>query len=568
MAKVYGIDLGTTYSAIATLDDSGLPEIIENYDDSVPILASALYFPEDGDPVIGKEAKNQVDMYPDRVVQFIKRKIGKPDAGKYNFNGVEYDPITLSALILKRMKEYAEEQGHEVNDVVITCPAYFGTEERMATSQAGKIAGLNVLNIVNEPTAAALNYCCKEFSENRKIMVYDLGGGTFDITIFNFSVNENNESNIEVIATDGNDILGGADWDNCLFKLICEKYEDETGVAESEMEPELKAKIRSVVEDTKKALSKLPSKSFTINYGDSTRIDVSREEFEECTAHLVAQTESLVQKLLSSNNFTSDDIDTVLLVGGSTKMPMVKNMVENLFGKGKVRVEEPDLAVAKGAALAAAIAWNEGVVKETLEQGGSLDDIQPVEPGSAEAESGEDAGLRLISVGGGKIDLGGFQDKLSRSFGPAILTENDEYMIDNLLFIGDPSPSVLSKTYGTVADNQKKVEIKVFENVATDKVNTYVTPCLDINGNDQPTDPVMKVKYLGIVSLEMPPNTPKGSPIEVTFDFSTKGLIVTAKNGLTGETISAEIISPNGLTEDEVEEASTRISAIRTKGQI
>ena len=180
--KAYGIDLGTTYSVICTLDGNGNPTVIQNQEDSSDLLASAVYFPEGGDPVVGEQAKSMKDMEPDRVVEYIKRYIGKPDAPKYEFNGQEYDPITISALILKRLKQYADEQGENVANVVITCPAYFGMDEKAATEQAGKIAGLNVLKIINEPTAAALNYCAREFKENRKIMVYDLGG-TFDLTL-------------------------------------------------------------------------------------------------------------------------------------------------------------------------------------------------------------------------------------------------------------------------------------------------------------------------------------------------------------------------------------------------
>ena len=163
MAKVYGIDLGTTYSVIATLDDNGMPEVITNQDEGKNVLASAVYFQDGDDPVVGEIAKSQKDMEPDKVVECVKRHIGKADAPTYEFDGVSYDPISISALILKRMKAYAEEQGPDVRDVVITCPAYFGNGERMATKQAGIIAGLNVLNMVNEPTAAALNYCCREF---------------------------------------------------------------------------------------------------------------------------------------------------------------------------------------------------------------------------------------------------------------------------------------------------------------------------------------------------------------------------------------------------------------------
>jgi len=564
MAKVYGIDLGTTYSVIATLDENGLPEVIENTDDASQLLASAVYFPEGGgNPVIGNSAKNQAEVEPDRVVQFVKREIGKPDAQIREFDGVKYDPITISSLILKRMKEYANAQGHDVNDVVITCPAYFGTEERNATQQAGKIAGLNVLNIVNEPTAAALNYCCREFRENRKIMVYDLGGGTFDITLFDFSVDNTGKASIDVIRTGGDDRLGGIDWDARLFDHICEKYADEEGVTQGEMDAELRQRIRAEVETTKKSLSSLEKKSFTINYaGTPTRLEVERGKFEELTRDLVERTMDFVRKLLSDTGISSGDVDIVLLVGGSTMMPMVKAAVEAMF-PNKVRVEQPNLAVAKGAALAAAVEWNERL----------LDQVEGNVNGEAAAAgepriSKDEATKLMINVPQVFSGESIVKDKLSRSSGPAIFNEKGEYVIDNLLFVGDECPSESSQTYGTMSDNQTAVEIYVFENVSEDRVNKYLTPSINEHDEEQYTDPALKVKNIGKVILDLPPNTPKGSPIEVTFRFSTDGLKVRARNPATGQTVETDIASDGTKTKEEMNEAIKRFASIQTSGQI
>jgi len=565
MAKVYGIDLGTTYSVIATLDDNGMPEVVENYADSIPLLASAVYFPSDGDPVVGKEAKNQAEAEPDRVVQYVKREIGKDDAQIRDFDGTQYDPILISSLILKRMKEYAEEQGHEVDGVVITCPAYFGNEERAATKQAGIIAGLNVLNIVNEPTAAALNYCCREFKENRKIMVYDLGGGTFDITLFDFSVDDSGKASIDVIETDGNDRLGGIDWDARLYDHICELYTDENGGTQDDMDAELRQKIRSQVEDVKKSISNMPSKSFTISHsGDATRLEVTREKFEEITQDLVAQTIDFVHQLLAEAKMSAGDVDVVLLVGGSTRMPMVKTAVEGLF-PGKVRVEQPDLAVAKGAALAAATEWNERILKRL--------DGQDSDVGSSQSESEdilppvtkEEAAGLMINV---PQQVSTVSDKLTRSLGPAVIVTGDQYMIDNLLFIGDELPAEASATYGTRTDNQAEVRVMVFENVSRDKDNKHVTPSLDMSGETQYTDPALKVKRIGDVTLELPPNTAQGAPIEVVFRASGIGLEVRATNLETGESAETVITTENTKTQEELNEARERFASIKTSGQI
>lgn len=567
MAKVYGIDLGTTYSAIATLDDNGMPEVIENYADSIPLLASAVYFPDGGEPVVGKEAKNQTEVEPEKVVQYVKREIGKPDPQVRDFNGVKYDPILVSSIILKRMKEYTDEQGYDVKDVVITCPAYFGNEERDATKQAGIIAGLNVLNIVNEPTAAALNYCCREFKENRKIMVYDLGGGTFDITLFDFSVDENGKATIDVIETGGNDQLGGIDWDARLYDYISEKYTDENGILQDEMDTELRQKIRSQVEDVKKALSNMPSRSFTISHaGDATRIEVTREEFEEQTQDLVEQTMDFVHQLLQTVSISAEQIDVVLLVGGSTKMPMVKAAVEYVF-PDKVRVEQPDLAVAKGAALAAAIEFNERLDERVS---GKID--QFTAPSENEVDGEEMAPITEEEVEALKINVpqqvSMVNDKLSRSFGPAVFVEDNSFMIDNLLFVGDEVPSEATNIYGTMMDNQAAVEFTVYENVARDRENKHVTPSINEKGEDLYPDPALKVRALGDVRLELPPGTPMGSPIQVFFRASNIGVEVCATNIETNESVDAVLTYENNMSKEELEEAITQMASVRTSGNI
>ena len=565
MAKVYGIDLGTTYSVITTLDEHGMPVVIPNQDEGSDLLASAVYFPEGADPVIGEVAKAQADFEADRVIQFVKRYIGKPDAPTYDIDGVKYDPITISALILKRLKAYADAQGEDVQNVVITCPAYFGQNEKAATKQAGVIAGLNVLNIVHEPTAAALNYCMHDFQENRKIMVYDLGGGTFDITLFDFSVDENGKSTIDVIRTGGNDRLGGIDWDNRMFTYMCRKYAEENGISESDMEEDLKSTIRMQVEKAKRDLSQLPKKSLVIKYdGDHTRIELTQEEFESETQDLVQQTLDFVDQLLNDANVSADQVDTVLLVGGSTLMPMIKKAVESVF-PGKVRVEQPNLAVAKGAVLSAAIEWNE-LMQKIIDN----PDLPPL-AGVILPDSNDTSQLPVSNpseqiIPGVQIIKA--QDKLTRSLGPAIFDDNDNYVIQNLLFVGDNSPAEKEAIYGTRAENAPEIVVSVYENVGEDHDNPYVKPCFDENGNPQYTDPLMKVKRIGEVHLQLPPNTPKGSPIRVVFRSSTIGLEVTAENMNTGEKANAVIESEVTKSEAEVKAEKERFAGIVTQGQI
>ena len=567
MAKVFGIDLGTTYSVISTLDDNGMPEIVVNQDEGSNLLASAVYFQEGGDPVVGEVAKNQKDIEPERVVEFVKRYIGKPDAPTYDFDGVTYAPITISSLILKRMKEYANAQGHDVKDVVITCPANFGNEERAATKQAGLIAGLNVLNIVNEPTAAALNYCCREFKESRKIMVYDLGGGTFDITLFDFSVDENGKALIDIIKTGGNDRLGGIDWDARMYDYMCEKYALENDVSQDDMELELQQKIKAQIEQAKKGLSTFQKKSYTISCdGDRTRIELTREDFESRTQDLVEQTMDFVNHLLEETGFSANNVDVVLLVGGSTKMPMIRTAVEAMF-PGKVRVEDPDLAVAKGAAMAAAIEWNERL--QTIASGVEVKPEYPTndeeEPISNLPTTAEEAAALMINV---PQQVSTVSDKLTRSLGPAVYVDEEHYMIDNLLFVGDEIPAEAEAVYGTRADSQAEIKVKVFENVATDRKNKHVLPSIDENCNEQYTDPALKVKMIGEARLELPHNTLKGTPIRVVFRSSAIGLEVTVINLETDESTKKTITTANTMTSDELDEARARFANIKTSGQI
>lgn len=576
MAKVYGIDLGTTYSVIATLDDNGMPEVIANQDEGKNVLASAVYFQDGDDPVVGEVAKSMKDMEADRVVEFVKRYIGKPDAPTYEFNGATYDPITISALILKRMKAYAGEQGHDVKDVVITCPAYFGNGERMATKQAGIIAGLNVLNIVNEPTAAALNYCCREFKENRKIMVYDLGGGTFDITLFDFSVDEDGKALIDVLknGTKGDDRLGGIDWDARMYDYMCEKYAFENGIGQDDMEAELQFKIKAQVEQAKKDLSTLQKKSYTISYdGDRTRIELTREEFEERTQDLVERTIDFVHQLLDGVELAPNDVDLVLLVGGSTKMPMIKSAVEALF-PGKVRVEDPDLAVAKGAALAAAIEWNERIQEivsgqKTTEESEIAESLVPDEADSDGSHQKTDISSLMINIPQ-HVATGTVSDKLTRSLGPAVFVDEESYMIDNLLFVGDEIPAEATAVYGTRMDNQEYIRLNVFENVVADREHKHVKPSIDENGEEQYTEPELKVKKIGDLVLQLPPNTIKGTPIQVVFRSSAIGLEVSATNLETNESATVTIESDDGgiMKPDELDEKRKRFADIQTSGQI
>jgi molecular chaperone DnaK (HSP70) len=296
---------------------------------------------------------------------------------------------------------------------------------------------------------------------------------------------------------------------------------------------------------------------------------VSAEKFEEKTQDLVEQTMDFVRQLLANNTLSPEQIDVVLLVGGSSRMPMIQKAVKALFvGDGKVRLEDPDLAVAKGAALAAAIEWNErldkrvrGETDEFSEQGETSGEPEPIQP-ITEEEAAE------LRIGIPQQVESGYKEILSRSFGPAVFVDASHYMIDNLLFVGDESPAEATGQYGTMTDNQPAVEFTVFENFAKDRVNKQVTPSVDENGNEQYTDPVLKVKSLGTVHLDLPAGTPKGAIIDVFFRWSAVGLEVRATNHATGETVQTVIESANTMTQEELSEAVKHMATVKTSGNL
>lgn len=546
--STYGIDLGTTYSCIATLDRNGNPEVVRNQADASDTLASAVFFESVDNVVIGNSAKDMVETDGERVVQFVKREIGKPNARTYEFDGKTYTPVEISALILGRLKQIVEEQGGSVDDVVITCPAYFGLEERNATKKAGELAGMNVLNLINEPTAAALSYCARQFQEERTILVYDLGGGTFDVTIVKMSLVMNADGNevqkVTVITTGGNDELGGKDWDDKLFDHILQACCDENGLTPDEIDVETRQLIRSRVETTKKKLSNAETAKVKINVnGAMTTINISREEFENLTSDKVAQTMTYVEDTLQKAG--NIEIDTVLLVGGSTFMPMIRNAVEARF-PGKVQIEDPDRAVAKGAAICASMLVEEAEGSAPAPVGGGNDSevgntTETTEPQASHAGSGLSTSFVV-------------EDQTPRSFGPGVLNEAGDYIIDNIIKMGEIMPATAVKTYYTAADNMEKIVLRAFENMSQDD---SLTPCVNNMGEPQQTDPAHSVKLLGELEMLLPPITKKGSPIEVTFQVDAVGVYVKAVNLSTGEIVETTL-----RMESDVDAATSAVNQI------
>ena len=373
MAKIIGIDLGTTNSAVAVME-GGSPVIIPNSEGN-RTTPSVVAFSKDGERLVGETAKRQAITNPDRTISSIKREMGS-DYKTAEIDGKKYSPEEISAMILQKLKSDAEKYLNDtVTNAVITVPAYFTDAQRQATKDAGKIAGLNVDRIINEPTAASLAYGLDKESDQSKIMVYDLGGGTFDVSIL-----EVGDGVFEVLSTRGNNRLGGDDFDNKLVDYLANEFKKENGV---DLTKDLTAmqRLKDAAEKAKKVLSSTTTSNVNLPFitavdGQPVHLDitVSKAKFDELTKDLVDETKKPVQDALSDAGLSASDIDKVLLVGGSTRIPAVQDLVKNLIGKEPQRDINPDESVALGAAIQGGVLTGE--VKDLL-----LLDVTPLSLG-------------------------------------------------------------------------------------------------------------------------------------------------------------------------------------------
>ncbi len=344
MGKFVGIDLGTTYSVVAYVNDQGKPEVIPN-EHGKAITPSVIYFSANG-PVAGDEAKEAQASGETEVASFFKRSMGDHQF-QLSFYGRDYTPIDLSALLLGHLKQQAEHFfGERVSDAVITVPAYFTHIQRTATIEAGRRAGLNVLKIISEPTAAALAYGLRPSKQEQRILVYDLGGGTFDVSLVSITSDE-----LVVIATDGDHNLGGKDWDDRLISYLADQFEQETG---TELLGDDISELRVLAEKVKHALSARQSMEVRVQASGKTgTYIVTRDTFADLTRDLMERTQLLTEHVLAEANLSWSELSGVLPVGGSTRMPMVHEYIKRMSGKPPMGGINPDEAVALGAAIQA-----------------------------------------------------------------------------------------------------------------------------------------------------------------------------------------------------------------------
>ncbi len=372
MGKIIGIDLGTTNSCAAVME-GGEPVVITNIEGN-RTTPSVVAFTKDGERLVGETARRQAVTNPDRTIISIKRHMGTDH--KVKIDGKDYTPEEISAMILQKIKADVESYlGEKVEDAVITVPAYFTDSQRQATKDAGKIAGLNVKRIINEPTAAALAYGMDKEEGQHKIMVFDLGGGTFDVSIL-----EIGDGVFEVLSTRGNNRLGGDDFDEALIKYINEQFKKENGVDLTQDKMSLQ-RLKEAAEKAKKELSSTMTTNINLPFITATQsgplhlnMDITRAKFEELTAHLVEQTLEPVREALKDAGLTTSEIEKVILVGGSTRIPAVQEAVKKLIGKDPQKDINPDECVAIGAAIQGGVL--SGEVKDIL-----LLDVTPLSLG-------------------------------------------------------------------------------------------------------------------------------------------------------------------------------------------
>ncbi len=525
--SVYGIDLGTTYSAIARISDLGAPEIINNFegDQTTP---SAVFFEGPGSAIVGKEAKNAAVTDPDNACLLIKKQMGTEFP--QDFAGETYTPEAISALILRELVKSAnQESGTEISKVVITVPAYFGVQEREATRQAGQMAGLDVIGIVTEPVAAALSIGARSETAET-IMVYDLGGGTFDTTVMKVD-----SGKVEVLAVDGNRVLGGADWDRALIDLIAERFVAESGFEDDDPrhDEEFMLDLALKAEELKKSLSKKDNAVIRPSYGgERASVEVTRLDFETATAHLLNQTIEIAERTVQSAQEKEPGltIDRVLLVGGSSRMPMVRTALKDRLG-WDAQDTEFDLAVAKGAAI-----YGQAAVDEVLSTGDEEQSVavaddavrRPYFPGSA-------ATLEISNV-------------LSRGVGMKFWRDanDEEGYISFFAHVNDKIPFTPEPTKGyTNVDNQQAVAIMMYQ-----------------QSGETESEVVADNVLLKETDLSLPAGLSKDSEIDIYADITSEGVVkLRVVDPVSGNETQLEA-TVSVLSEDQVAQETAKVSKI------
>jgi len=514
--NIVGIDLGTTVSVIAHLGPNGAVSTLPNAEGE-PLTASAVYV-DGANVIVGRVAKEASAHMPHKVATYVKRDMGRQVYSRL-IDGRSFRPETLSAMIIRKLKQDAERRIGPIRRAAITVPAYFDDARRKATEDAGRIAGLEIVDILNEPTAAALSYCLEghlnrdsafvqpDFPEGQlTAMVYDLGGGTFDVTTVRLDAKR-----IDTIATDGVVKLGGKDWDDRIVEMVCDEFKKQHQV---DVPGEQRHGIANKAETAKKLLSQLPVAEIEHFYHDrSVRLTITRELFSEKTRDLLAQTEVVTNLIIkqsrlrgSDRPLTWDEIDRVLLVGGSTRMPDVHKMLRRVTGKEPDRSLDPDQVVARGAAIFVSI-------QASRSEDGQLELEDHV--------ANELAGLGISDVNAHSLGVEAFSPKQQKLVNAIVIPKNHHL------------PCAVSKVFPLRMPGASVVRVKVLEGEAP--------------------DPAANFQLGECVVTDLPPNLPARAPIQVRLSYESNGRVrVMALDMTGGRYAHAEIERTAGLTEADI----------------
>lgn len=550
--KFVGIDLGTTYSAIALINEFGQPEIMPNSDGDLT-TPSVVYFENERNIVVGQTAKDEAIRQPEKVVSMVKREIGNAD-WHHMADGQAFDATTVSSLILKHLvQEVAEQTGEPVTNAVITVPAYFGSGRRTATRQAGQAAGLIVPRVISEPVAAALFFGLTE-TEDQTIMVYDLGGGTFDTTVIQIKDNHFN-----VITTAGSSKLGGKNWDEALVNELAAQFTDENShISADELKADLETwqDLMREAEKMKKALSKKESVRATVRHGEEKLFTatVSRADFDTLTGNLLDETIMYMRKAMAEAEKKGvADIDTILLVGGSTYMPQVKERLAQEFDV-PIQMNEPNQAVAKGAAIFANILEVDKILADKLDhitdEDGSID---PEEARALTEQAAMEQGTTVENIE--KTRSITLSDVSPKTFGIVVVgdsTPDDGQMyVRNLVLRNQTVPASVTASFSTAFEGQSvaKLECVEWEDEATE------------TDEKPPYNPDTK---LGEAVLDLGAPRPRGHRFDVTLQLSEDGrVMLDAKDPESGKTVAAEWQAAGLRSESEMKDLTAQIGSIQ-----
>ncbi len=548
MNKIFGIDLGTTYSSIAYVDPYGKPVVLTN-SEGQRLTPSVVFFDE-GDIVVGDIAKENSRIYPNEVVSFVKRAMGEPDF-LFEYDSKTYRAEEISSYIIRKVVQDAEKVLNEkITDIVITCPAYFGINEREATQRAGEIAGYHVREIINEPTAAAISYGFAESSDPKTVLVYDLGGGTFDVTMIAI-----NPESIEVICTGGDHNLGGKDWDDRIVAHLVHEFQKATDTDEDILDdPDTCQDILLSAEKAKKTLTSRAKVPIPITHGgERIKVEFDRIKFEEISKDLLERTIFFTKELIEeAKKKGCDTFDEIILVGGATRMPQVAERMKKEFSV-EPKVYDPDEAVAKGAAIYGwKLALKDGLIDRIAKNKGKsvkdFDDIieltdavdvSPEEIKYAAQQVADEMGYTLDAVERSAVRI---TNVTSKSFGVIVRNRQDEELVFNLILRNTPVPVSAKKTFYTGVADQENVLIRIMENETSEA-----------------TIPPGYAIEIGTAQLDLPAGLPVDVPVDIYFKLSKDGrLFINAVEKKESRGVDVSIDTSAVIHGEELEAAKVR----------